>query len=437
MPWCHGQGGRWERLARGLGAGLILAVLLACTGLHGAAPRAWTVMVYLDGDNDLAPSAQATLRTLIQSRPAQGLTLLVQVALPGRPAQRLTFVDGRCVGSDTLGSLNMAAPECVRDFVTAGLGHHPSAHAALILWDHGEGWRGLFQNKALASSRPGGRNRKPPPTANPLIAQALRQAQQATGRHLDLLGLDACGMATMEAAYEYRDVADYLVGSQDLLQDRGWDYDDLLTRLGAHPGLAPLDVARTWVESYGRFADSPAHGYGDQTLVVLRLGPAMEHLARALDTLAADYLSRLEQPAQAAQARAELKGARLATQELDPSSNPATYIDLQHFLSLLPPTSLERTALADLSQVVLAEYHGTRRPHAHGLSIVFFDYPRASVFGAQVFDPNYKVFDARDGSGSGLAFLANVRWERMMHRFIALEYPASQLTPRPPSSKAS
>ena len=131
------------------------------------------------------------------------------------------------------------------------------------------------------------------PTANHLIADALRAAQAATGVHLDILGIDACIMATLEAVYEFRDSAALMVSSQDLVQGRAADYNDLFGRLTANPRMSAEEFAATMVASYRAFVESSAYGYGDQTITALRLGEPIAAVARAADALAASLTASM------------------------------------------------------------------------------------------------------------------------------------------------
>ena len=54
------------------------------------------------------------------------------------PHKKFT-IDGRLVGD--IGEVNMGDPNTLTDFVKWGLETFPARHTALVLWDHGGGWR--------------------------------------------------------------------------------------------------------------------------------------------------------------------------------------------------------------------------------------------------------------------------------------------------------
>ena len=105
--------------------------------------------------------------------------------------------------------------------------------------------------------------------SNREVALALADAESAAGIKLDILGIDACNMSLIEAAYEFRNVADIFVASQDLVAVEGWDYDDLLARLVHYPLMTPVELSRAMVDSFrSYYANSD---YTDQTIAALAL----------------------------------------------------------------------------------------------------------------------------------------------------------------------
>lgn len=104
-----------------------------------------------------------------------------------------------------------ADPDHIAEFVAWANANFPAEHSALVLMDHGNAWR-LGNDYGRAPSgilmdvdAPGWGFRV---TENYAIADAL------SPYHLDMLFLGACLMGNVESLYEYRDSADWLVGSE-------------------------------------------------------------------------------------------------------------------------------------------------------------------------------------------------------------------------------
>ena len=58
---------------------------------------------------------------------------------------------------------------------------------------------------------------------------------------------------------------------------------------------------------------------------------------------------------------------------------------------------------------------GSARPGAHGISIVFFDLPDAITY--NVYDPNYKNYDASTDTGNKGAFITDFQWDEFLHAY--------------------
>jgi hypothetical protein len=87
------------------------------------------------------------------------------------------------------------------------------------------------------------------------------------GLHIDVLGFDACLMAMMESAYAFRDIANVMIASEELVPGDGWNYEIWLRNLLESPGIDGTKLAKEIVQSYKEtYKDS-----GDTTLSVINL----------------------------------------------------------------------------------------------------------------------------------------------------------------------
>ncbi len=118
-----------------------------------------------------------------------------------------------------LGEVNMANEDTLVDFVQWSAQNYPADHYALVMLDHGAGWPGGYldrdsggigrDNIALAEQR-----------GDLLftmeIGRALERLRQAGLPSLDLIGFDACLMASLEVFVEVAPYARYAVASQNV-----------------------------------------------------------------------------------------------------------------------------------------------------------------------------------------------------------------------------
>ena len=375
-------------------------------------------MVYMAADNDLDIAANLDLKEMIQVGSTNNVTVLVQYDTRSTPTRRYRAEKGQLNLLEDLGEQNMADPATLSSFIVTSIQNSPADHFALIVWDHGNGWQtGVDKRTYSLVEDWGNGTTKTLPMSNSQVAAGITAAEARSGRHLDILGVDACIMATVEAAYEFRNAADILVASQDNVQGFGWNYQDLLSRLTANPRMTSRDLALAMVDSYRQFSESPAWGYGDQTISAITLGDGITLLAQQIDTVARTLTAAMANPLTRDATVNGITAAFTTTQKL---SSP-TYVDLNDFaLKLAPVTST--TALQSAFQaVVIDTYHGSKRNNTSGLNIVFIDLPESIRFSSYDFD--YTDVSPATGRQSRSSFILDYTWDEMMNAYFIHNYP--------------
>ena len=106
-----------------------------------------------------------------------------------------------------------AGKQCIASFLklpTSVLLAHPllNMFKPLILWDHGGGWTGVGPDDT------DGEDILTLPEIRSGIAEGLAEVGLDS---VDLLGFDACLMATFEVATQVQDLADVMVASEDVV----------------------------------------------------------------------------------------------------------------------------------------------------------------------------------------------------------------------------
>jgi hypothetical protein len=250
----------------------------------------WTVMVYMAGNNSLSGAASVDLGELRKV----GTTTAVQVAafIKQRGADPVQRIVHKKAGDDVVTKLppktDSGSPQTVLDFARWAIAHAPAERYALVLWNHGGGWspddldqlyqqvrgvRNRHESNRL-SSRILTRTVFTPSVASILaidsnpdrmicsddtsghsldtieVGRILAALTADIGRPLDLFGMDACLMSTLEVAYQVRKQARAVVGSEELEPGAGWKYDALLTTLNATPGMDGAALAASVVKGY-------------------------------------------------------------------------------------------------------------------------------------------------------------------------------------------
>jgi hypothetical protein len=381
----------------------------------------WTVMIYLDADNELVPYGNYDIAEMQVAGSTQNVTVILQCDKAGSTTKRYKVEKGSLTLLEDLGELDMSNPATLQNFVSYSVGNYPADHYALILWNHGQGWKGRTiagASKSMFNDWDNGKYNSF--LSNYYISQALANAQSATGVKLDILGIDACEMSVIEAAYEFRGVADIFVASQALLSVYGWDYDDLLSRLADNPSMTPVNLAKTMVESFKNYYSSSSET--DQTISAITLtskyasdsASDISTLAQKVNDLALEISSGMADSSTRAATLQSITNTRAAAQEFD-----YIYVDLLDFSRLIDGDN--SPVIQAFNKILLGEYHGSDQTNAHGLSIVFFD--RSSSLDDYLYDPDYCNFDTNTETGSRIAFINQFNWDEMMHTYFSLQYP--------------
>ena len=188
----------------------------------------------------------------------------------GVPTETLRFLvqdDGTTGSVDlnagtSIGNVDMADPSTLTDFIRWARTRYPAAHYALVIWDHGAGW------KRLPGSQRAIRGAVQDETSGtfmslPDLADGVRDA----GLHFDIINFDACLMGMYEVVYEFRGLTDYLVFSEETEPGEGDPYNDILGLLKADPGMSALGLSETIVERYDAFYASGDRGMTTKSAV--------------------------------------------------------------------------------------------------------------------------------------------------------------------------
>jgi hypothetical protein len=248
--------------------------------------KRWTVMVYMAADNstgpdvlaDLTDPATGDLDEMMSVGSNDDLDIVVQIdwktsrehpnaerlhILPGR-SQQLQYRDG---------TINTGAPAELENFLTWALERFPASNNMLILWGHSFRFAFGYDHDDTLSIRE--------------LAGAL-----ALPKPLDVLGFDACGMSSIESAYQLRGRARYMVAPEIGMPLPGWPYARILQAMAEEPDIS-ADEPGSAAKALGKAIVNRFVGaYPDKTVSLTMLDllsanlyglvPSMRELATSL-----------------------------------------------------------------------------------------------------------------------------------------------------------
>jgi hypothetical protein len=393
---------------------LIIALALLLVFAPVAVVRAqslasWTVLIYLDGDNNLEREAVDDFLEMSAVGSNADLNIVVQfdriAGYDGRygdwtGTKRFLITQGMTpepahVIAD-LGEVNMGDPQTLIDFVTWGRASFPAQRTAVIIWNHGDGWRAANflkrRRKAIAWDDTAGRD-----ALNMAeLRDALSTVTGGGASPIDLLAFDACLMAMIEIDAQIHPYVRVRTGSEETEPGTGYPFDDILADLRDHPEWDASELGKSIVERYHA-------AYEGETQSAVDLGEGYATLITAVDTLAGALIAHHEDRL------GVIQTVRRETQQFQ-----IHYVDLVDLAERLidaidiPDVQQAAQAVVDAAgEVTLAERHGSYWPGAHGITIYF----PAQQSG---WDSAY------DGENDYLSFTTETRWDDFLVAYLEL-----------------
>jgi hypothetical protein len=346
---------------------LVVLAVAVCPAAFGD----WTFMVYLDGDNNLEGAAIADFLEMSSVGSGANVNIVVQFdRTSGYDTSYGNWTDTRrgiVMPSDvpdaswgvSIGEANMGDPSTLADFAVWAITTYPADNYALVLWDHGGGWRDRVKEEPPIKAVCWDDTSAGDSLYMKEVKNALSSIESSAAQP-DVVGFDACLMGMVEVAYEIREHGLVMVGSEETVPWDGWPYDTLLADLLGNPSMSPAALGTAIVDRYYQsYGNDETHSAVDLTL---------------MDGLAAEISSF----------------AQTMTDYWDSDEDAVK--------------SAAQSVMAEIDAAVIHEQHGSWWPGSHGLAIYF---PATQLF----FHPDY--------NGSVIDFAANTEWDEFLAEFYA------------------
>ena len=383
----------------------------------------WTVLGYLAGDNSLTGAAIDDINEMEIAGSTKQVSIVVQVDRAAdynhnndnwRGTRRYYVTKGADKKKITskllsdLGPTNTGDPRFIKDFLRETIKDYHGKRYFLILWNHGSGFYvppEMLTGEGAPSSREISMRAAPklrrsffhssrekilslPPNTrgicyddasndcldNQELQRILEYMQTLLGGvKVDVVGMDACLMTMIEVAYQIRNQANILVGSEESEPGEGWPYDLILADLTAKPTMGGSDLAKSVVKRYIESYDKGSPFNQDVTQAALDLNK-LGDVTKAVDQLAGALMKKLPAPT--------TKGAILTAWQKSTRFYENYYVDLHDFADNLSKNANDATIVKACDTVknaiigkgftspIIAEGHlGQSMSSVHGLSI--------------------------------------------------------------------
>ena len=239
--------------------------------------KEWTFMVYLDSDNNLEYQGINDFLEMAQIGSDSNVNIVVQmdridwwdhyyhyIDLGYSSSEAIAYANGvddtRYGDWDTtkrfhlskdetptsanaisdLGEMDMGDPDTLYDFINWTLDEYPANRYALVLWDHGGQWDGVCYDDTDSGS-------KLNMSELDLVFWNLSKYESHT---FDIIGFDACLMASIEVACQMWGYTDYMIASELVVPGNGWIYNWSLDSLTKTPKMSTENFCRIIVDDF-------------------------------------------------------------------------------------------------------------------------------------------------------------------------------------------
>ncbi len=222
--------------------------------------KEWTILVFLNADNDLERFGFDDMREMEKVGSTDQVNVVVQWDEWNKSGSSRVYMEKSTQAYvEERNSFNspivMDMPEqdmgdwrVLADFMTWGIEKYPAKHYAVIIWNHGSGWKkqeGFRAVKGISYDYSSGTH-----ITTMELDQAFLQVQGLLGRKIDVVGFDACLMAMLEIGDVLVPHADYLLASEEVIPGPGFAYDHLLSAFTSRDELSVANFLKDSVEQY-------------------------------------------------------------------------------------------------------------------------------------------------------------------------------------------
>lgn len=272
----------------------LLALLLTCCVVLLGLPAAYadtptmTILMYMCG-TDLQSDCVNDLYEMCAAEIPDNVTVVVQAGgasqwddsrLRANRINRFTIVDYDFSDVTVCAWQNMGTQDTLEDYLNWAVSTYPADRYMLVFWNHGGGSNSgvCFDETADYDGL----------TIHEINDALYNFTEANPGFHLDVIGFDACLMATYEMAAHMQYYADFMVASEELEPGLGWNYA-WLDALGENPALDAQGIGVAIADAYMEAClDENPDDYLSMSVLYL---PAMEYLVSTMETYTA-YLSQ-------------------------------------------------------------------------------------------------------------------------------------------------
>ncbi len=222
--------------------------------------RNWLILVYMDGDNTLSSVTDKDLDELKKITYSSQVKVVAFKDTIGNSGGMVYDYNYTTSSFDEflVAEPNMGDPSTLVDFVEKYVKKYPSPNVALIMWDHGDGWRSVNYDDTYRTAAIDDTNN------DYLFMHELKEALQQLqddGVRINLIGFDECLMGSLEVFYDIKNYTDVIVASEVTEPFDGWNYSYVMETINNNPSLDAYGFGKAIVDAYKKAYSSGTNTY--------------------------------------------------------------------------------------------------------------------------------------------------------------------------------
>ncbi|MCD4782257.1 MAG: hypothetical protein K8T10_00350 [Candidatus Eremiobacteraeota bacterium] len=378
--------------------------------------KSWTVLVYLCADNDLYYEGWTDMNEMEKVGSTDSVNIVVQFDQNPEFSSDYNFGEKGCgryimtrnpqneIGEVTspqvewLGDVNSGDPDTLVNFVKWGMKNYPANKYAVILWNHGAGWRAKgARTRAIKGICYDSEYNDH--ISEYELKQAFDQIRENYGQKVEFIGMDACLMGMVEVAYDVQDAGKWLVASSETVPGTGWPYDYFLADLREDPAMSGQDLARTVVTRYKQYYDDNSVTTTDIAATSL---DRINTVVTAVNNFADDAVTKIDAE------KDNLLTAQTEAQHMSYSD----FVDINDFMYQVTQNVTD-TGLTGLATNVMGALETTVVYEYHGASLA------TNTGGLSIWLPDLNFYSTYVTSYTALPFAEDTEWPEFLQVLLA------------------
>ena len=302
--------------------------------------------------------------------------------------------------------LNAARASVLHDFLRYGHEECAAERHVIFFYGHAHGPMGLFYDKDAGQRAP----------KTSLRLNDLADSMRVTDRPAAIVAFRDCFMNTLEAAYQFRGVAEFMIASQSEVPIAGiWPWPSLMSAL--MPSATSADQAQAFAKGLGRFLDDQDNRgkFADAPISLIDLSAA-DAIAAPLKGLVDALEAARSDPRRRTMCAHALEGARVGYPDKPSQPGDPALLDVPTMCDNLQkldpdPVAVPAKALGEVVRKRLVRWHHTQKDRYQGTSIYYQPVTADDIKRSCIYDEALAEEDT--ASYKQLALSVATGWDRL------------------------